>query len=387
MTNIDNNSDQNDGQEIEDLDNDDEFVILRSPWVRRSRILTVLGILAVIGLVLAVFVRSWLIDQIDPDGEPGAEIAVAIPQGSTPGDISAILASNEVVPNSTFFRLWSTYRSYDDQYQAGTYNFRVNMSADEALAVFREGPEAQDVVSFTIVEGLWLKEIVADLAEQLPNVSEQDLLDVLDSDEFSPDTYDGQVNWEGMLFPDTYEVSADATAEEVLKKMHKQFVDVAAENGYGSGRAERDFDLTPYEVMIIASLVELEAKTDADRPKISRVIHNRLKDNQWLDIDATLIYSAGERGARITASMLENGNDPYNTSVRGKSATINRLPPTPIGAPGRKSLNAAINPAEGDWYFYAKSSNAGDHYFSVTNDEHNRAVARAKAAGVEGYGG
>jgi UPF0755 protein len=121
--------------------------------------------------------------------------------------------------------------------------------------------------------------------------------------------------------------------------------------------------------LIIASLIEEEAKADEDRPKIARVIYNRIANDMPLGIDATVVYALGG-DRQLSASDLEI-DSPYNTRK------FKGLPPTPIAAPGRKSIEAALAPVAGDWLFYAltEENGPGTHTFSVTLEEHNQAVA------------
>ncbi len=368
-----------------DLSSDDEYVTIRPQSVRRRRILIVVGILVLLALVVLLFVRSWVASQLDPPGEPGDAIEVVIPLDSTPGQIAAILEDNDVIPNPVLFQFWATYRSFD-AYQAGTYTFKTNMSADQALQIFREGPNPANVTTVTIIEGETLADFVPRLADALPEVTEADFEAALQSGsipaEYRPNDID---SWEGLLFPDTYEISLDSSAEDVIEKLHAKLVEVASRNNYGSGEPENRFDRTPYEMLVIASMIEKEAKLDEDRAKISAVIHNRLRDQEWLDIDATAVYSnrpADDDGSFVlTFDMLEDASDPYNTSSRAGAVTRGRIPPTPISTISAKSLQAALNPAVGDWKFYVLDEDlSGRHYFSVTLDEHNRAVARWRAA-------
>jgi UPF0755 protein len=158
--------------------------------------------------------------------------------------------------------------------------------------------------------------------------------------------------------------------------MSNEFAAVTGELGYGA--AERTHNLSAYEVIIIASLIEAEAKTDADRPKISRVIHNRLIEGQSLGIDATLIYGKGIRGEPIFQSDLDTPG-PYNT----RHPTSRGLPPTPIAVPGRKSLEAAMNPTPDQaWLYYVLIDAEGNHAFANTLDEHNANKAIAEELGL-----
>jgi UPF0755 protein len=136
-----------------------------------------------------------------------------------------------------------------------------------------------------------------------------------------------------------------------------------------------DREITPYQALIVASMIEAEARTDADRPKIARVIYNRLAQDMQLGIDATVLYALGDRLAPLTQSQL-NVNSPYNTR------RFAGLPPTPINSPGEASIQAALQPEEGDWLYYVLADEEGNHEFTETYDQHQQAVNRAREKGL-----
>jgi UPF0755 protein len=182
-------------------------------------------------------------------------------------------------------------------------------------------------------------------------------------------------SWEGLLFPDTYEFSDDATAQEVLQTMASQMEDVLDELGYD--KAETLQGRSAYELITIASLIEKETGAPADeRGKISRVISNRLDDGETLGIDASVLYGLGRTSGELTQSDLDT-ETPYNTRL------VAGLPPTPIALPGEASLAAAIQPPEGDWRYYVLVSNdPPTHFFTDDYDEFLEAKSDAQANGV-----
>ena len=339
------------------------------------RALVAAAVLLGIGWFIYNQARTWFAEQLDPPGEPGADVVVNVPTGASVGELSSLLEFNEVIPNSTFFRFYAQFQEFSD-FQAGEYTLQANMSADEVIAALDQGPKQIEFGEFLIPEGLWINEILDRLADQIPGVTQPELQAVLDSGQLEPRyrTTENQ-SWEGLLFPAKYFVEADATAAEVLAKMNDEFAAVTGELGYGA--AEQRHGLSAYEVIIIASLIEAEAKTDEDRPRISRVIHNRLAEGIPLGIDATIIYGKGIRGEPIFQSDLDTPG-PYNT--RHPEST--GLPPTPIAAPGRASLDAAMNPIPGEWLFYVLIDPDGSHAFANTLEEHNENVAVARELGL-----
>ena len=147
------------------------------------------------------------------------------------------------------------------------------------------------------------------------------------------------------------------------------------------GAAETQLGRSAYEVIIVASMVEAEAKTDADRPRIARVIYNRLREQMSIDIDATCIYGYGDRRINL------NEQDLTQTPTPGFACRNNpSLPPSPISAPGRASLEAAINPSEEpgaeDWVWYVLKDADGNHLFTESYDDFLEQKARSQEQGL-----
>lgn len=351
---------------------DEEPVTYRRARRRIGRIVVSLAVLALIGAVLVFGVYRWFQEQLDPPGEPGEPITIVVPPGATTGDIGRLFEAEEIVPNSMFFRYYAQWRG-EGNFQAGEYAVPVNSSAQEAIDVLNRGPIPPVYERFTVPEGLWIGEVLETLAAQT-GVPLQEFQEALGSGQV-PARYrpEGMVAFEGLLFPDTYEIEDDASALQILNRMAEEFARVTGELGYGA--AEQRLDVSAFEAVIVASLVEAEARTDADRPKIARVIYNRLLRGEPLGIDATYIYAGGERGRAITAEEIRT-DSPWNLRTRPG------LPPHPIALPGRASLEAAINPAEGPWLWYVLADAEGNHFFTDEYSEFLRVRDESRAAGL-----
>jgi UPF0755 protein len=176
---------------------------------------------------------------------------------------------------------------------------------------------------------------------------------------------------EGFLFPATYELKkgqpVSRLVERQLEAFRRNFDEVNL--GYARGR-----NLTPYDVLIIASMVEREAQVARERPLVASVIYNRLRQGIPLGIDATIRYALGQWNRPLRQSELATSS-PYNTRE------IPGLPPGPIGNPGLASIKAAARPARTNYLFYVvKPGTCGEHSFSATDAEFQRDVARYNAA-------
>ena len=337
-----------------------------------TRVLIILASLGVVLLIAVLWIKSWIDHRLDPPGEEGAELVVNIPQGASINDIARILQDEGVVANSTVFRYYLRYKDAGD-FQAGNYILNENMAVWRAKDVLLAGPAsgpAADALRVLLPEGLTLAQIQAELLAQVPTFDADELARALAFPPLRSDYQPANSTLEGMLFPDTYLLDS-ATAEDeaaLIIRLLNQFDSVAAEVGLDA--APDTVRLTPYEVVIVASLIEKEALIDEDRAKIARVVYNRLAAGWPLQIDAAVRYAVNKPSEPLTRADLEVEN-PYNVYNR------TGLPPGPIAAPGRASLEAALNPVDGFWLFYARTDDPvpGAHTFSVTIDEHEAAVA------------
>ena len=314
------------------------------------------------------YIKSWIDDQLDPPGEPGEFVVVNVPQGATTNDIVRILDEEGIVANGTVFRYYLRYKDAPE-FQAGEYTFQTNMAVWDAMEVLDGGARILQTFSVTIPEGFRLSEIENSLLSQLDLFDAQELRDAFTTVR-KPAVFEDNIlfSTEGFLFPDTYELDEDSAANEaaLLERMVSRFDQVASDLDIVGG-AER-LGVTPYQVLVIASLIEEEAQAAIDRPKIARVIYNRLAVGEPLGIDATVVYALG--GDRELSNADLQVDSPYNTRRYAG------LPPTPIASPGRASLEAALNPEDGEWFYYVltEENGPGTHTFAVTAEDFSAAV-------------
>ncbi len=360
---------------------DGEFVALKGgSGGRGGRWALLLGVpLLVVALVIAA-AGFWVKGKIDP-GSPGEEVAFTITKGATTSQIATSLAEKKIVSSATVFEWYVKWKG-GDPFQAGDYEgLRVNSSMGHVVDILKAGPPPPKTVSFLVREGLWVSEFKKLVLEKFP------MMDPAALDAALANTHPslqpaGSSNLEGFLFPATYEIAQQdvGNAQKLIDQMMVAFDRVSQAQGLPDATAKLkgvagSKAISPYEALIVASLVESEAKVDEDRPKIARVIYNRLARGETLGIDASVLYALQKRKANLTDSDLKT-DSPYNTRLK------KGLPPAPINSPGQASINAALNPAPGDWLFYVLTDKDGHHYFTNSQSDFNRAVADAKARGV-----
>lgn len=361
------------------------------------RLVVIVALVLLAGAFLFNRANGWLSAQIDPPGPQGDPMVIEVPSGASDSDVMRILAESGVIQNSTVAQYWIRFNDVGD-FQAGEYLFRENSSLDEAVEVLRAGPLPPVFKRLTLPEGLWSGDIRNVMLDNLPLLDADELSDAMNSgqirSQFQPR---GVVSLEGLMFPATYQIGEDESANEraMVQRLVNQMDQVVIELGADQGLVlESGLELSPYEILIVASMIEEEARIDEDRAKIARVIYNRLIDGEALGIDATTIYGVHLDRCRadprcdnpstqfdwydpeLRQSQLDDTTAPYNTRV------VAGLPPTPISSPGRASIRAALAPEPGPWKWYVLVDPDGTHFFTDDFGEFERAKAEAIANGV-----
>ncbi|SDS35686.1 UPF0755 protein [Halopseudomonas xinjiangensis] len=317
-------------------------------------IIVLLFVLAVGGyLVLASALNQPL--RID------APQTLDVTPGSTPGRVLASLEQRDVLSRSQWIRRYWQWKMPDAVLQVGEYPVEPGMNVQDLLALLQRGAVLQR--SVTLVEGWTFKQFRSELAraERL----EQTLAEDIPAEQVMGELGLGEEHPEGQFFPDTYLYTLGMSDRDVLIRAHRRMQEVLAEEW-----EKRDDGLpidTPYEALILASIIERETGVPHERDEIAGVFVRRLRQGMRLQTDPTVIYGMGDQyEGRIGRANLRE-TTPYNTYM------IDGLPPTPIAMPGREAIRAALNPASGSsLYFVARGD--GSHVFSDTLDEHNAAV-------------
>ena len=342
------------------------------PQARRWR--GFLGFLLVLVILAGglLFTLQWYRSQVTPSGTQGPAVSITIPSNTSTSRIGQILHENKVIGNPTLFRLYAQYKGKGG-FEAGRYKFPTNASFDATLAILAKGAAVPEQNRVTIPEGFRIEQIADRVAAKLPGRTRDGFIEAATSGKirssFSPSS---ATTLEGFLFPETYTFTLEEDESTVVTRMVETFDQIADE--VGLSRSQEKVGLTPYETVVLASLIEREAKIDSDRAKISRVIFNRLKAETPLQIDATLVYALGGVDRVLLDDLKKDG--PYNTYTR------KGLPPTPIASPGKASLIAALNPEKGDWLYYVVTGTDGSHSFATTFKEHKANIRLAKERGL-----
>lgn len=333
----------------------------------------VLGLLAIVVVPMVVGV-GWFWLQVQPRGAQGAPVTVQVGEGWTLHRTAGVLAGEGVVGSAQAFEWWGAISGVGDP-EPGRYVFHRNMGGRAAGNVIKVGPEVEAAPDLTLLvpPGLTVTE-VADRVGQLPGHSRDGFLAALASgavrSKFMPP---GVTSLEGFLFPDTYRIAATDDDAAVARRLVAQFDAVGDRIGLANAAAQTG--RTPYETVIIASLIQDEAKLAEDAPLISAVIRNRLRDRMQLQIDATLCYAKG--GCPPVPTGADKLIDsPYNTYK------IAGLTPTPIANVTEANLVAALQPADVSYKYYVLSDANGKHAFADTLAQHEANIRAARAKGV-----
>jgi UPF0755 protein len=337
-------------------------------WGRR-----VFALIALVAIVVALYVINATFQPFH--GDATGSVRVKVPTGADAGQIGDILDAKGVVDSGTFFVLNATVTGRRGGLRPGGYTLRKGMSNGDAIAALTKGPKVKVVptTNITIPEG-------PSIREEAPKIDKASFTGSYAKAANSPATLrairrlgapKGTKSAEGFMFPATYTLIEGAPIKNLVAKQLAAFKD-----NFGSvdlSDAKRK-NLTRYDVLIIASLIEREAQLDRERPLIASVIYNRLKDGTPLGIDATIRYDINNWSRPLRVSELET-DTPYNTRTR------RGLPPTPIGNPGLKSIKAAAHPAKTQYLFFVrKPGKSGAHAFSKTNAQFERDNARYQAS-------
>jgi UPF0755 protein len=298
---------------------------------------------------------------------PREPITFTVHDGATGTEVIDALHERGVIPCGGFVGtvlLRGTGQA--DRIRAGSYDLTTGMTLEAAVRVLTTPPPKVPTVELVIPEGYRLTQI-ADAVQKDLGIAAKRFLREVESGRYVLPPYlpTGSDTPEGFLFPKSYEfvkkgLNARSVAEALLGQFQREAEDLPFQR-------TKTLGVTPYELVIVASMIEEEARVDRDRRLIAGVIYNRLKIGMALGIDATLLYDDPTPDGELSSSDLEF-DSPYNTRINPG------LPPTPIASPGVESLRAALDPAHTEYLYYVLCGADGHHKFAKTHAQHIRNV-------------
>lgn len=295
--------------------------------------------------------------------DSGASLTLDITAGMTASQIGGLLQEQGIITDSADFLDLVTERGTENKLQPGVYTFDEGMKLIDVVDMLEQGLSSARY-KVTIPEGRAISQISDQLEEdgkisgteyeqltkdtaafEMPYLAGEQLTDV--------------TTMEGLLFPSTYFVSEGQSSGELIKQQLLAFTNKTAPLAWDKAG---ELGVTPYEIVIIASIIEKECRVPDERAMVARVIYNRLAQDMALQIDATVRYAADKWTEDITQADL-SFDSPYNTYVN------KGLPPAPICNPGEATMRAALEPADGDWIYYVLQDTDGNHFFTSSYEE------------------
>lgn len=332
-------------------------------------------------LLCAMVIVVWvLVLGSRPVSNDASPVRIVIPNGSSARKIAEILDDKQLIRSPFVFLLTCRMTGSSSKFKPGVYEFSKTMGVPSVIRKLVQGESLESWI--TIPEGFTVRQI-ADLLAAKQLVSKDSFLRIAmdQGEDFSSYPFIMKPSLEGYLFPDTYLIARGTDPEGIIKKMLDTFerkviiklgTDIEETINTRFGAGEDNLLQGTQKILILASLVEREAKVDKDRPLIAAVLWNRLNKNMRLEVDATISYTPGESTdnmSRVRYADL-NSSSPYNTYRHFG------LPPGPICNPGLAAIKAVMNPAQVDYLFYVAKKD-GSHEFSRTFEEH-----KAKKAAI-----
>jgi UPF0755 protein len=318
--------------------------------------------LFIIVILFGGIAAGWLYQSLwAPLSLPDEGYRLEVHKGSNFHSVIEKLAQEGIIPNSLSAKLWLRFQLGSPVLHPGIWLLRSPQTTVDVLTLLLQANK-ESLARITVVEGITFRDLRQLLKDRDDIVhatgSDADILRDIGADETHP---------EGLFAPDTYDLSSGDSELSFLKLLYQQQKRILAEEW--EHRADGLPYKTPYEALIMASIVEKETGVANERAQIAGVFVRRLQKGMRLQTDPTVIYGMGDRyEGRIQRADLLKRSD-YNTY------RINGLPPTPIALPGRSAIHAVLHPASGDALFFVAKGD-GSHEFSATLVAHNQAVAR-----------
>ena len=318
------------------------------------------------GIVAATgwhFLSNWSLEK----GPLTAELVLEFKPGTKLKELAVQLESLGAIDDADMFVMWVRAKRNYNSFQAGTYKIEPESTPTTIFSKLAKGESFEPVLAnYTIPEGFTAKQVMERLAANgighiVANIN------LIKDKKFLESLNIPGSSIEGFIFPATYSYTYIPTAHQAVKNMVETFWQKMPK---GYEEAVKAKGLTLYQAITFASLIELETKHDEEKPLISEVIWSRLKDGVPLAIDAAVIYGITDYDGDIKTKHLKDPDNLYNTRIH------KGLPPTPIGAPSTKAIEAVLTPTSSKYYYYVLKPGDTRHYFSKSLKEHNENVKK-----------
>jgi UPF0755 protein len=319
------------------------------------------GLAAILVVAVALFVVGIVF--VAGGSDDSRPVQFTLQSGWSAGKVAEELEKSKVINSAQLFRAYMRIKGVGSDIKSGEYRLRRNMPFSELAKALREGPE-EKFAKVTIPEGSTVDQTAARVQSSSHITGDAFKAAATGATKKPGILPNASQSLEGFLYPETYFVNVKESAADLITRMVDQFEKETADVDWDKSS---QFRLSPYQALVIASMIEEEAKVDDERAKVSAVIHNRLKKGMKLEIDATVQYAVKKySGEPLTQADIEV-DSPYNTRK------YSGLPPGPISSPRLKSINAALNPANTDDLFYVLTPDCKRHFFTSDFNEFLRA--------------
>jgi len=325
-------------------------------------IVAVLAVLVVVGGGLVLYGRS----QLDaPSAAHDTVVTLDVQSGETVDQVGSDLQAQGLIRSSFWFGWFAKVKGLANDLHAGRFRLDTGMGASEIIQRLSGAPEVTSQ-KLVLAEGLTAQQMAQKVGDSGLGITADQYMAEVTSGKFDATFLAGRpagASLEGFLFPDTYSVPQGTTAHQLVQMQLDDFGKRAA-----ALLAAPPHGLNAYQLVVMASVIEREARYDDDRPQVASVLYNRLGQNMLLQVDASVLYGLHVFGRSPTADELKK-DTPYNTYIHAG------LPPTPISNPGLASLQAAAQPASTQFLFYV-SDGCGHNHYSTTAAQHDQAAAK-----------
>lgn len=309
-----------------------------------KKVLIAISIFVIIVCISGISILTWYKNSIKENSAFEISDTFIVEEGESTASIIARLEDERFLKSALATKIWLKF--HPTTIQAGTFELNTYMNVNEIFLTLSDAIE--ETVWVTIPEGLRYDEIAEIWKEEIEGFSAVKFI------ELAENTYEGNETAEGFLFPDTYNVMPNITEQEALDLMMNTF--------------DQKVGTIDYDTLILASIIEREAKSDDERATVAGILKKRLDTYGWLlQADATLLYEYKDWTKTITPEMKDS-DSPYNTYVNPD------LPPTPICNPGLESIEAVRNPETDTPYWFYLHEDDGTIHYAVTQEQHNQNI-------------